>query len=139
MKTVFCKNCGKEIDEQAAFCNYCGTATDMVPQVKKTVICKHCGNEIDSEATFCNHCGLATDMFQKVEFPQKPQKEEDVITGGFIALWILLCLLFSSIAGLTYGLLVKKNKPNTGRACIIISIIAMCIRLIAMIIYNVMQ
>lgn len=126
-KTAFCRNCGKEIDEQATVCNHCGAATNVFQ--KQTVFCKNCGNEIDGEATFCNRCGLATDMFQKVQFPQE---KEDAITGGLIALCILV-----AFAGLTYGLLVKKDKPNTGRACITISIITMCITFIVEIIITI--
>lgn len=126
---MFCKNCGKEIDEQAAFCVYCGGATNMVPQVKKTAFCRNCGNEIDGGATFCNRCGLATDKFQEVQFPQK---EEDAITGGLIALCILV-----AYAGLVYGIQVKKDKPNTGRSCITISIISICVTSILSIIFTI--
>lgn len=70
-------------------------------------------------------------MFQKVQFPQKTETE-DAITGGLIALCILV-----AAAGLAYGLYVKKDKPNTGRSCITISIITMCVTLIFEIIFAV--
>ena len=33
---AYCRNCGKEIDESAKFCSYCGTATDVNANTNKS-------------------------------------------------------------------------------------------------------
>lgn len=37
---MFCKNCGKEIDDKAAICIYCGVATDNMPKDEGRVLKK---------------------------------------------------------------------------------------------------
>ena len=48
-----CKNCGKELDDQCAFCFYCGT--------KLAVTCAKCGAELNAECRFCFKCGAPVD------------------------------------------------------------------------------
>lgn len=57
--TVLCKHCGKQISENAKFCNFCGqsTGSSLIKQEKK--FCVYCGKEILREAKFCNFCGNA--------------------------------------------------------------------------------
>lgn len=51
MISLFCKSCGKEIDNNAKVCPECGA-----PQ-GKTKFCKHCGAQIDEECVICPKCG----------------------------------------------------------------------------------
>lgn len=65
MKT--CNNCGKQIDEQASFCIYCGQ--EVVEEVTENknepnqtdnyslVTCPSCNDEISEESNFCPSCG----------------------------------------------------------------------------------
>lgn len=50
---VACVSCGKMINEDAKFCNFCGN------KVVKTDIsvCINCGNPIAANANFCHYCG----------------------------------------------------------------------------------
>ena len=50
---MFCKNCGKEIDNLAAVCIHCGVAVG-----NGTKFCQNCGNELPEGAAFCVHCGV---------------------------------------------------------------------------------
>lgn len=50
----FCKSCGKQIQENIKFCNFCGA------KIEDTIICKNCGKVISSNAKFCNFCGQQT-------------------------------------------------------------------------------
>lgn len=49
---MLCKHCGKEINENAAFCPMCGT------KVETEKICINCGKEIELDSRFCPHCGI---------------------------------------------------------------------------------
>lgn len=51
---MFCKNCGKEIDNLAAVCVHCGVAVG-----NGVKFCANCGQELPDGAAFCVHCGAA--------------------------------------------------------------------------------
>lgn len=51
-----CINCGKELADDAAFCNTCGTK-----QVQEPKTCSNCGAPIDEESAFCSKCGAKQD------------------------------------------------------------------------------
>ena len=51
---MYCKNCGKEIDDLAAVCIHCGVAAG-----NGVKYCKNCGAELPEEAAFCLKCGVA--------------------------------------------------------------------------------
>lgn len=51
---MFCKNCGKEIDEQAAICVNCGYKNG-----DGNNYCQHCGEKVDSGASICLKCGYS--------------------------------------------------------------------------------
>lgn len=59
---MLCKHCEKEINENAAFCPFCGT------KVEKKLFCVYCGNEIAKDAAFCASCGI----------PLKKQEEQKI-------------------------------------------------------------
>lgn len=50
---MFCRNCGKEVPEQAAVCMSCGS----VPNKGKG-FCQHCGAATDPAAEICVTCGV---------------------------------------------------------------------------------
>lgn len=56
---MFCRNCAKEIADQAVMCVGCG-----VPPKKGKNFCQHCGSETNSAADVCVKCGvkLATEV-----------------------------------------------------------------------------
>lgn len=49
---MFCRNCGKEVAEQAVMCVHCG-----VPPRNGTKFCWNCGESTDPVAEFCVKCG----------------------------------------------------------------------------------
>ena len=54
---MFCRNCGKEVAEQAVMCVACG-----VPPKSGKKFCQNCGAETNQAAEICTKCGarLAT-------------------------------------------------------------------------------
>ena len=55
----FCPRCGmKAPDDDAVFCNKCGTRLPPVVPEKKDIFCPRCGTKApDEQSAFCNKCG----------------------------------------------------------------------------------
>lgn len=51
---MFCRNCGKEIPNQAVVCVGCGSAVNT-----GTNFCPNCGNPTNPGAAVCTACGVA--------------------------------------------------------------------------------
>lgn len=63
---MYCKNCGKQIDDDSKFCRFCGTALDAnfnKETSRKTVYegeihkCPNCGQTLNSFTAYCPACG----------------------------------------------------------------------------------
>jgi len=51
---MYCKNCGKEMDDNANVCINCGFAKNT-----GTNYCRNCGSETVSGAAICTNCGFS--------------------------------------------------------------------------------
>lgn len=51
---MYCRNCGNEMSNEAAFCVRCG-----VSKGKGSAYCPNCGRAVDPEAVICVGCGVA--------------------------------------------------------------------------------
>lgn len=68
---MFCKHCGKEINENAAFCPMCGT------KVETEKICINCGKEIELDSRFCPHCGILIKKDEETESENKENADKE--------------------------------------------------------------
>ncbi len=50
---MYCRNCGKEVSEQAVMCVACG-----VPPKSGRKFCQNCGVETNPNAEICTKCGV---------------------------------------------------------------------------------
>jgi ribosomal protein L40E len=50
---MYCRNCGKEIAEEAVMCVSCG-----VPPTSGKNYCQNCGAETNPQAVYCVKCGV---------------------------------------------------------------------------------
>ncbi|HOJ30557.1 MAG TPA: TM2 domain-containing protein [bacterium] len=50
---MYCKNCGKEVSEQAAVCVVCG-----ISPKKGNKFCFNCGTPVNPQAEICTKCGV---------------------------------------------------------------------------------
>lgn len=57
---MFCMNCGKQIEDSAKFCGYCGTPT------KRKKVCPSCGREMGEQMVYCSFCGTKADASKTV-------------------------------------------------------------------------
>lgn len=74
---MFCRNCGKEIDNAAAVCVHCG-----VPAGKGTNFCNNCGEPTAAEAVMCPKCGVSF-------APPKPAAEsKSKLVAGLLGIFL---------------------------------------------------
>ena len=75
-----CKQCGKELPENARFCNGCGSAVaapapeQTAPPESAANVCPVCGAALNPGAVFCKRCGKAVEAPQTVPPPQPIQQ-----------------------------------------------------------------
>lgn len=50
---ITCSSCGKMINADANFCNFCGSKVIPIDMI----VCKNCGKSITKDANFCYYCG----------------------------------------------------------------------------------
>lgn len=60
---MFCRQCGRELSDDIAFCPNCGTPAKEEPA---EVVCANCGSTVPADAAFCPNCGAGN-------APQQPQ------------------------------------------------------------------
>lgn len=73
---MFCRNCGKEVPEQAVVCLSCGC-----PPKNGKKFCQHCGADTDPAAEICVKCGvrLATAI---------PEDAKSRLAAGLLGLFL---------------------------------------------------
>ncbi|MBQ0091959.1 MAG: TM2 domain-containing protein [Clostridiales bacterium] len=115
---MFCKNCGAEIDPNAAICVKCG-----FQKGKGTKYCQNCGAEVTEGAAACMNCGFA---LQTAVSGQKSKLVAGLLgiflgglgvhnfylgyTGKAIAQILLSCIGIGAIWGLIEGILILVGK-----------------------------
>lgn len=125
---MFCRNCGNEIDENAAVCVKCGFEKGTGNK-----FCQNCGKEIEPGAAFCVNCGHVIE--NKIRIDPSLQKSKltagllGLFLGGFgvhnfylgyngkgiaqIALTLLSCGPIGIIWGVVEGILIFCGKIDT--------------------------
>lgn len=119
---MFCKNCGKPIDEGAAICVNCGFQKGAGMNY-----CQHCGEQIAPGAVVCMKCGFAIQQ-QPVYDPatQKSKIAAGLLgiflgglgihnfylgyTGKAIAQILLSCIGIGPIWGLIEGIMILAGS-----------------------------
>ncbi len=74
---MFCRNCGNEIDNQAAVCIKCGVAVGQGTQ-----FCPNCGATTVPGAAVCTQCGVA--LAQPVNAAEQKSK----LTAGLLGIFL---------------------------------------------------
>lgn len=100
---MFCRNCGKELNDDASFCSGCGQRV-----VAQTVLtCPTCGNPVNQGALFCNKCGQKlSNAYVGNNVPYYQTNPQDAPSGGFAALGF-----FFPVIGLILYLVWKDSTP----------------------------
>jgi len=73
---MYCRNCGKEVAEQAAFCVACGVAPRSGAK-----FCSNCGGETDAVSQFCIKCGAQLTPAAMQAAPADPTVKSKMVAG----------------------------------------------------------
>ncbi len=76
---MFCRNCGKEIDERAAICVGCGFANGTGDK-----FCGNCGKEVAPGAAVCMSCGFAIENKPVVD----PSLQKSKLVAGLLGIFL---------------------------------------------------
>lgn len=75
---MYCRNCGKEINENAVMCIHCGVAPN-----KGDKFCQNCGSETNAIATMCVKCGV---ILSKAPIQTSLQKSK--LAAGLLGIFL---------------------------------------------------
>ena len=76
---MFCKNCGNEMDQNAAVCVKCGYGKG-----KGNKFCPNCGSELEPNAQFCVKCGASVAPEQQIN----PLNQKSKIAAGLLGIFL---------------------------------------------------
>ena len=89
---MFCKQCGNEIANDAAFCPNCGTATKEAPAA---TVCANCGNAVPAGAVACPTCGAGEAPQAQVAYvqpapaaPAAPYVQKSRLAAGLLGIFL---------------------------------------------------
>ncbi len=113
---MYCRHCGKEIDDKAIICVHCGLMVDPVSkhvnEVPAAKFCKNCGKELPPAAVICSNCGVAVGE----NLTAAPKKKLNVfgLTGFIISIcsiWGGALFAILPIVALVFSIIgMTKNK-----------------------------
>ena len=63
---TFCETCGEQVDEEALFCNNCGSKMP-VKLMPGMVLCPHCSKPVKESFRFCTYCGMSMSVEEEEE------------------------------------------------------------------------
>ena len=69
---MYCRNCGQEMDPNAAVCVHCG-----FKKGQGTAYCSNCGAQTQQGATFCPNCGASLAQYT-------PDQQKSKMTAGLL-------------------------------------------------------
>ncbi|WP_143305547.1 YqaE/Pmp3 family membrane protein [Marispirochaeta aestuarii] len=115
---MYCRNCGKEVDEKAEYCLNCG-----VRPLKSRNYCQNCGAGTTEVQDICLRCGVKlsstvitldtdNDTLLLVLCILLPPVAVWLKTGnsGKVLLNIILCFLLAWFGGVLHAFLVRKVR-----------------------------
>ena len=104
---MFCRNCGNEMNENAAVCIKCGFARGT-----GNSYCPNCGKETGPNAAFCVNCGCALTAIPTNERPRHEPQPASVDEGNIG--WGVLGF-FIPIVGLILFIVWHDSKPKSAK------------------------
>lgn len=76
---MYCRNCGSEIDPNAAMCVKCGFAKGTGEK-----FCENCGKETAAGASVCTNCGFAINNKANID----PAIQKSKLTAGLLGIFL---------------------------------------------------
>ena len=98
---MFCKNCGKPMNDNQAICLNCGVATGVGNN-----FCPNCGGAVNPGAAFCLNCGIA---LQAPAAPMGAAPVKGNLNGQDKMTMALVCFFLGGI-GIHNFMMGEKNR-----------------------------
>lgn len=76
---MYCKNCGNQMDPNAAVCVKCGVATGQGAN-----FCQNCGQPLAPGAAVCTQCGFAVQQAPVYD----PAMQKSKLTAGLLGIFL---------------------------------------------------
>jgi TM2 domain-containing membrane protein YozV len=96
---MFCRSCGKNLDEQAVVCVSCG----ITPKSGKN-FCQHCGAATDPAAEICIKCGVRLATSVTGAYPEAKSR----FTAGILGIFLGSLGIHRFYLGYTNGIAVAQ-------------------------------
>ena len=105
---MYCKNCGKELNDNQDVCLGCGVAVG-----NGNSFCHSCGASVDEDARFCTNCGAAQSKQEQIQNDTItiPSSNTAGIAKRSILTAIILSLITCGIYGI-YWFVCLTNEMN---------------------------
>lgn len=100
---MFCKHCGKELQDGQAICLNCGFE---VKSVAKAHYCSNCGGELQEGQVYCLNCGFSVETTST----KNDNSADDIPVTGFKVLSFLIPLV-----GLILYIMYGEKKPISAK------------------------
>ena len=106
---MFCKYCGKELEEDVVICTACGRWVGEAPPTElakkintseKTTYCKYCGAETEEGAVVCTMCGR---WIKDIPSSELEKEEKELLQGNGMAVAGFVCSFLVPILGWIFG------------------------------------
>lgn len=102
---MVCDKCGRELDDKAQFCIYCGA------QLNKNKFCLVCGEKNKEDALFCQKCGMSFDSKEEKEDISAPVTKYNKIIH--IVLFCFAVILLFMNFGVCFTNFLSIKAPHT--------------------------
>lgn len=76
---MFCRNCGKEMEDNAAVCVHCGFKAGTGDKY-----CANCGTEVTQGTAFCLNCGHAIEQ----QPTYSPEQQKSKLAAGLLGIFV---------------------------------------------------
>lgn len=119
---MFCKSCGRQIDNDSTFCSFCGTkqSTDLKPQVQADI--NHSINTTQKVYSNETNFNNTPNIVRQPKYDPTYKKEEDAITVGIILL--VIALIFAIVGPIKF-----EDRESYGQFRAVTAIVSLVLRI----------
>ncbi|XVJ67187.1 MAG: zinc-ribbon domain-containing protein [Lacibacter sp.] len=120
---MFCKSCGRQIDNDSTFCSFCGTkqSTDLKPQVQAdTNQSINTTQKVYSNETNFNN---TPNIVRQPKYDPTYKKEDDAMTVGIILL--VIAVIFAIVGPIQF-----EDRESYGQFKAVTAIVSLILRII---------
>lgn len=124
---MFCKSCGKQIDNDSTYCSFCGTkqSTDLKPQVQANVNQSNQQYTNTTQPVYKSETNFnsSPNIVRLPKYDPTYKKEDDAMTVGIILL--VIALIFAIVGPIKF-----EDRESYGQFRAVAAIVSLILRII---------